>query len=85
MKPPTILIVNDLPMNVEIVQSVLAAEGFRTLAAGDGQADRPLSRSEQRDLLDVIMPGESGLETCARLKSDAATGNDYRLSLTAGR
>jgi CheY-like chemotaxis protein len=41
MNPSTILIVDDLTMNVEIVQSVLAAEGFRTLAAGDGQAARP--------------------------------------------
>lgn len=73
--PPRILIVDDLPMNVELLDHVLRAEGFRTLSAGDGSTAFALSRSNQPDLilLDVMMPDESGFDTCARLKSDPLT------------
>ena len=75
MDSPTILVVDDTPSNVELVRSVLQSEGFRTLAAGDGPTARGLSRAQQPDLilLDVMMPGESGFETCSHLKSDPAT------------
>ncbi len=74
---PTILIVDDTPTNVEVVQSVLSAEGFRTLTAADGATAVTLSRNHQPDLilLDVIMPGETGFETCSRLKSDPSTAD----------
>lgn len=72
---PTILIVDDAPANVTIVEDILGTEGFRTLAAADGHHAYASARAEQPDLilLDVLMPGESGFETCARLKSDPAT------------
>ncbi len=74
-EPPKILIVDDAPTNIEMVESVLAAEGFRTLTAMDGATAVALCHSERPDLilLDVLMPGESGFETCARLKSDSET------------
>ena len=77
MDAPAILIVDDTATNLDIVRSVLAAEGFRTLTAGDGRTARHLSRTRQPDLilLDVLMPGESGFETCAQLKSDPATAD----------
>jgi len=55
---PTILVVDDTPTNLELVASILEAEGFRTLAAGDGPTARGLSRAQQPDLilLDVLMP-----------------------------
>ena len=85
MHTPTILIVDDMATNVEIVQSVLASEGFRTLEASDGPSAYLLSRTEQPDLilLDVMMPGESGFETCARLKSDPATADIPIIFLSA--
>jgi sigma-B regulation protein RsbU (phosphoserine phosphatase) len=75
MDTPTILVVDDTPTNLDMVRSVLDAEGFRTLAASDGPTARGLSRTRQPDLilLDVVMPGETGFETCAQLKSDPAT------------
>ena len=74
---PTILVVDDTPINAELVKSILEAEGFRTLTAGDGPSARTLSRMRQPDLilLDVLMPGETGFETCAQLKSDPATSD----------
>jgi sigma-B regulation protein RsbU (phosphoserine phosphatase) len=77
MDAHTILVVDDTITNLDIVTSVLTAEGFRTLTAADGRTARELSRTHQPDLilLDVLMPGESGFETCAQLKSDPVTAD----------
>ncbi len=74
---PRILIVDDLPMNVELLEHVLRSEGFRTLSAGNGAMALAMSRANLPDLilLDVMMPDESGFETCARLKSDPLTSD----------
>lgn len=82
---PRILIVDDTPMNVDLLQYVLDAEGFRTLRASDGAAARRLSLAESPDLvlLDVVMPGESGFETCAALKSDPRTADIPIIFLSA--
>jgi phosphoserine phosphatase RsbU/P len=73
--PPKILIVDDVRLNVEMLEHVLQAEGFRTSTAGDGAMCLAISRAERPDLilLDVMMPGETGFETCANLKSDPRT------------
>jgi sigma-B regulation protein RsbU (phosphoserine phosphatase) len=75
--PPRILIVDDIPLNVELLEYVLRAEGFRTLSAGNGVTAVALSREDRPDLilLDVMMPDESGFETCAKLKSDPLTAD----------
>lgn len=72
---PTILAVDDTATNLELVKGVLDAEGFQTLTAKTGREARAIAQSRQPDLilLDVMMPGESGFDTCARLKSDPAT------------
>src|SRR6266568_3775362 len=68
-----------------MVQSILDSEGFRTLAASNGAAARDVSRAQQPDLilLDVMMPGESGFETCAALKSDPRTAEIPIIFLSA--
>ena len=75
--PPKILIVDDTPVNVDLIENVLATEGFRTLTSFDGPTAVSLSQAERPDLilLDVLMPTETGFETCARLKSDPATAD----------
>lgn len=75
--PPRILIVDDIPVNVELLDYVLRAEGFRTLSAGNGVTAVALSRANRPDLilLDVMMPDEDGFETCAKLKSDPRTAD----------
>jgi len=85
MNVPTILVVDDTPTNVEFVQSILASEGFHTMTAGDGATAVALSRAHRPDLvlLDVMMPGESGFETCGRLKSDPATADIPVIFLSA--
>jgi len=72
--PPRILIVDDQPMNVDILQTRLAVHGYDILTATDGEAALQLARTEQPDLmlLDVMMPKMDGIEVCQRLKSDAS-------------
>jgi len=82
---PTVLIVDDAPTNVALLRGILAQEGFRILSAGDGPSARKLLSREQADLilLDVMMPGETGFETCARLKSDPSTADIPVIFLSA--
>jgi phosphoserine phosphatase RsbU/P len=82
---PTVLVVDDVPTNVAILRGILAPEGFRVLSADDGPSARKLLSQEQADLilLDVMMPGETGFETCARLKSDPSTADIPVIFLSA--
>lgn len=82
---PNILIIDDVPFNVELLEQVLQAEGFRTCSAGTGAAGLALSRNEHPDLilLDVMMPGESGFDVCANLKSDSRTADIPVIFLSA--
>jgi sigma-B regulation protein RsbU (phosphoserine phosphatase) len=83
--PPNILIVDDMPLNVELLEQVLGAEGFQTCFAYSGAAGLEISRAERPDLilLDVMMPGETGFETCAKLKSDSRTADIPVIFLSA--
>lgn len=82
---PRILIVDDTPMNIALLKAVLEAEGFRTMAASDGPSAREAISRDLPDLvlLDVIMPGESGFETCTKLKSDPRTAEIPVIFLSA--
>jgi sigma-B regulation protein RsbU (phosphoserine phosphatase) len=85
MPTPTILIVDDTPTNVDLLECILSAEGFRTLTAVDGPSARAIARAAQPDLilLDVMMPEENGFETCAILKSDPVTADIPVIFLSA--
>jgi len=82
---PKILIVDDTPLNLALLKGVLEAEGFRALTAIDGALARELCGKERPDLilLDVLMPGKSGFETCALLKSDPKTADIPVIFLSA--
>jgi adenylate cyclase len=70
--PPRILVVDDMPANVHILELRLAAQGYEVLTATDGEAALAAARNAQPDLilLDVMMPKVDGLEVCRRLRSD---------------
>jgi adenylate cyclase len=70
--PPRILVVDDMPANVHILELRLAAQGYEVLTATDGEAALATAREAQPDLilLDVLMPKVDGLEVCRRLRSD---------------
>lgn len=71
-EPPLILIVDDNPANVEILQMRLSANQYDIITASDGKAGLDMVRSRQPDLilLDVMMPKMDGFEVCRRIKGD---------------
>ena len=70
----TILVVDDLPSNIEVLSHAIGDEHEILFATG-GQEALNIATAEMPDLilLDVIMPGMDGYEVCARLKSDPRT------------
>ncbi len=81
----TILIVDDEPWNVDLLEQELAAAGYRTMSATSGEAALALVVHARPDLilLDVMMRGIDGYETCARLKADETTRAIPVIFLTA--
>ena len=72
--PPLILVVDDNPLNLDILTTRLAVNGYETCTATDGEAALAVASTEHPDLilLDVMMPKLDGIEVCRRLKQDPA-------------
>jgi adenylate cyclase len=72
--PPRILVVDDSPANVEILQMRLQAQGYEIKTAADGEEALAAVREHRPDLilLDVMMPKLDGIEVCRRLRADPA-------------
>ena len=70
-----VLVVDDIPANVKLLEARLSAEYFDVLSASSGQEAIDICERERVDvvLLDVMMPGMDGFETCRRLKSNPKT------------
>ena len=70
-----ILLVDDDPRNVRLLEGIFRAAGYRVAKAHDGYEALRLAGTERPDLilLDVMMPRLSGHEVCAKLKADPAT------------
>lgn len=71
---PTLLLVDDEPANLQVLRHILQ-DNYRLLFARDGEKALQLAQHEQPALilLDVMMPGMTGLDVCRQLKADAAT------------
>jgi DNA-binding response OmpR family regulator/DNA-binding CsgD family transcriptional regulator len=80
-----ILIVDDVPDNLSVLFAFLTEQGFRVFAADSGeQALDELPRiGPDLILLDVMMPGLDGFETCRRIKADARFADVPLFFLTA--
>jgi len=67
-----ILVVDDVPDNVEIVRARLESQGYEVLTAADGEAALETARAALPDLLllDIMMPKLDGIEVTKRLKAD---------------
>jgi class 3 adenylate cyclase len=72
--PPRILVADDNPMNVDILQTRLEAHGYEVVTAADGEEALARARDADPDLilLDVMMPKLDGFDVCRRLRADAA-------------
>ena len=71
----TVLIVDDVPVNLGVAVEHLEARGYRVVIAQEGEEGLQRAVFVQPDiiLLDVLLPGQNGLEICRRLKADART------------
>jgi two-component system alkaline phosphatase synthesis response regulator PhoP len=82
----TILVVDDEPQIVEVVQDYLKQAGFRVLTTCDGQTALTIARHEHPDLivLDLMLPGVmDGLDVCRTIRQDSALGEVPIIMLTA--
>ena len=77
MAAKTILVVDDEPDVVSLLETTLKAEGFNVLTAYDGIAALDLCTTERPDLvlLDIMMPMMSGYEVCEQIKANPLTKN----------
>ena len=80
-----ILLVDDNPTNLKVLSGAMAESGWTILVATDGE--RALKQAEYAlpdlILLDVMMPGITGFETCMRLKSNPTTQEIPVIFITA--
>ncbi len=80
-----ILIVDDTPANVDVLRKILTHHGFNISMAPSGEIALKIVSKIQPDLivLDVMMPGINGFETCQKLKSDKSTQDIPVIFITA--
>lgn len=80
-----ILIVDDIPTNIKLLEARLTAEYYQVLAATTGAEALEICANDDVDivLLDVMMPNMDGFEVCRRLKSDPSTHHIPVVMVTA--
>ncbi len=84
-EPARVLIADDNPQGLELLDAILSATDYAVATAADGEEALRKVRDWKPDvlLLDVMMPRISGFEVCKQLKADPATSNVGVLMVTA--
>ena len=72
---PTVLVVDDLPQNVRLLEAILAPRGYDIRAAASGREALDHLASDPVDivLLDILMPEMDGYEVCRAIRAEPAT------------
>ncbi len=88
LSPPQtfrILLIDDHPVNIRLLQITLEREGYTVFSADNGPEGRRIAETQSPHLilLDVHMPGENGFETITRLKENSSTAAIPIIFLTA--
>ncbi|HXY42313.1 MAG TPA: response regulator [Vicinamibacteria bacterium] len=80
-----VLLVDDEPANLDLLRQALDGRGYRLLVATSGEDALKVARRAHPSLvlLDVMMPGIDGFETCRRLKADPQTAGAAVIFLSA--
>jgi len=80
-----ILVVDDVEANVRVLEAKLTIEYYDVLTCADGPTALEIAARDQPDiiLLDVMMPGMDGFETCRRLKANPVTRHIPVVMVTA--
>ncbi len=81
----TILVIDDNPTNLKVLSEVVCNRGYNVLVEINGKRGIELVKKSPPDLilLDVIMPGMDGFETCSRLQADPSTKEIPIIFMTA--
>jgi two-component system cell cycle response regulator len=81
----TVLIVDDNPQNLELIQAYMESLPCRIVVAQDGAEAMKRIESERPDLvlLDVMMPRVSGFDVCKRIKQNPSTRDTVVIMVTA--
>lgn len=81
---PRLLVVDDQPVNIQVMYQIFAAE-FQVFMATSGAQALTICKDNPPDLvlLDVVMPGMDGFAVCTQLKAQAATRNIPVIFVTA--
>ena len=81
----TILVIDDEPDVLELVEFNLKKDGYETIVAKNGQSGLDIAKKHLPDLivLDIMMPGLDGLEVCRELRNDQRTRQIPMIMLTA--
>ncbi|MBD2202498.1 hybrid sensor histidine kinase/response regulator [Calothrix sp. FACHB-1219] len=84
-QPMHILVVDDNPNNLKVLAEAILGCGWKALMATDGESAIEQTEYANPDLilLDVMMPGIDGFETCRRLKANPHTQNTPVIFMTA--
>ena len=85
-RPAKILVVDDVPENVRLLEAVLVPRGYEVVTATDGRAALDLVEAKEPDLilLDVMMPGLDGYAVCRQLRANDATAVLPVIMVTSG-
>ncbi len=80
-----ILVVDDVPANIKVLEAKLTSEYYDVITAKDGYEAIAIAKKSKPDLilLDVMMPGIDGFETCKKLKEDAEIAHIPVVMVTA--
>jgi len=70
-----VLVVDDLPQNVKLLDAILSPRGFTVITASSGREalEKVAASAPDIVLLDIVMPEIDGYEVCRRLRADPAT------------
>src|SRR5881296_799590 len=84
-RPPRVLIADDNPQGVELLEAYLSGTDYEIRTAADGEETLRQVQKWHPDLilLDVMMPKLSGFEVCKRIRKDPATRAIAILMITA--
>src|SRR5690348_14554377 len=83
-RPPRVLIADDNPQGLELLEAYLADMDYEIQTAADGDETLRKIKGWHPDLilLDIMMPKISGFEVCKRLRADPATRDIFVLMIT---
>lgn len=83
--PPLILVIDDNPSNVDILQARLEAHQYNVITATDGEAGLAMAIKKEPDLilLDIMMPKMDGYEVCREIKKQEKTHDIPIIFITA--